>query len=201
MRFILVSIFFIVFLGCSSEENVDVKMDDSVENSEKIKDTIVEKQEEEQAQEEKINYPEDCVFDMNTQTSEFLEGIKEFENFLWIDSLKTATIPLENGDTIEITRGGCDHYSFYVTLISYSDLTKIEDVDYWINRMEKLTRLISEFENDNIYSLYQEEKYNLIENDNQLYYSFNQDAYCDMSLTLEQYSKKKITITIGYYMC
>ena len=106
MKNISVFISIIIFLGCSPKENTDEKIELSDSNIEETQALIEEKKELEEQQNSDFD---ECVFDMKTQTSDFLNEIKEFENYLWIDSLKMAMIPLGNGDTIEVNRGGCDH--------------------------------------------------------------------------------------------
>ncbi|MBL4651730.1 MAG: hypothetical protein JKY53_02540 [Flavobacteriales bacterium] len=83
---------------------------------------------------------DDCIFDTKTQNEEFLKGIEELSGWNWIDGLHTAFIPLENGDTIEINKGGCIHYNYYVRLHSYSDSTSVRQTNYWKNEILKITR-------------------------------------------------------------
>ncbi|MCB0737852.1 MAG: hypothetical protein KDC92_10095 [Bacteroidetes bacterium] len=52
----------------------------------------------------------DCIFDHATQTDGFVRDVSKFKNYTWVDSIKTAFIRLENGDSIIASRGGCAHF-------------------------------------------------------------------------------------------
>ena len=54
---------------------------------------------------------EECVFDMSTQTDEFLRSNNLLKNFSW-DSNNKIAIGLIGKDTLQITRGGCVTLAF-----------------------------------------------------------------------------------------
>ena len=56
---------------------------------------------------------DDCIFDQSTQTDEFLKDIQALKSYVWDYESRTATILLENHDTLLISRGGC--YDFGVS--------------------------------------------------------------------------------------
>ncbi len=59
---------------------------------------------------EQSDNPLDCTYDQLSQTDEFLKNIDELKNYKWDYDKRTATIVLNNGDTLLITRGGCYHF-------------------------------------------------------------------------------------------
>jgi len=145
---------------------------------------------------------DDCVFDLNTQTDDFIKEIPEFSNYVWDNEQKKATIKLDDGNTLIVTRGGCAHFSFYGNLLlnkselNLNDESKIFKKALWI--AEKLFHksdfeFIKESLNKRIFEIEQSE--------NQKYYDFQIDRYCDMTLVIEKTNNNKISIEIGYYMC
>lgn len=100
----------------------------STNNNENTDSTIIS---EEDSFEQEIS--EECTFDVKTQTSEFLQGIEEFENHVWVDSIKTAIILLENGDSLHIKRGGCSHFEVSVTLLT-NEQVNVNDTIYWLDK-------------------------------------------------------------------
>jgi|GEM_PF-3024057 len=98
--------------------------------------------------------PDDCIFDQQTQTDEFLKNIAEFDGYYWDKDSKTAEIPLDRGDYLLITRGGCYHFGVSAEFrlrndtTDYSDWQNVYDKVLWIAKI-----LDSEF------------KFNMIKND------------------------------------
>ena len=145
---------------------------------------------------------DDCIFDVATQTPEFLDGIDQLKNYTWDDNSKTATIPLDNGDTVEITRGGCAHYSFYISLRSPSDTTALSNTAHWISKLKNITMLFeADFENETIYSLLSDGQYDLDSTANQHYYVLLQDQYCDMTFRIQRIPGGGALVEVGYYIC
>jgi hypothetical protein len=88
-----------------------VKNDIKITNQENIELTETESESESEFNED------DCVFDLNTQTDDFLKETPKFSNYVWNNERKKATIKLDNGNTLIVTRGGCVHFSFYGNLL------------------------------------------------------------------------------------
>lgn len=144
---------------------------------------------------------DDCIFDQTTQTDAFLKGLPELEDYIWIDSLKQAVILLDNGETLNVARGGCIHFNTYIELVTDLDKTPITDTDYWIERIHKYTTLLDNiFDNELVDSLIASKSYDLEEHPSQLYFSFHQDIACHMSLIIENKSGQT-SVQIGYYVC
>ena len=143
-----------------------------------------------------------CTFDLNTQTDDFLKEIPEFSNYVWDNEHKKATIKLGDGNTLIVTRGGCAHFSFYGNLLlnkselNLNDESKIFKKALWI--AEKLFHK-SDFEF--IKESLNKRTFEIEQSENQKYYDFQIDRYCDMTLVIEKTNNNQISIEIGYYMC
>jgi hypothetical protein len=144
---------------------------------------------------------EDCVFDLKAQNDSFLMGVEPFKNYVWVDSLKTAIVGMANGDTIEITRGGCVHYSYYISLNSGSDTTSFSNTQHWINKIRSLAKHLPGFENDMIDALISAKRYSVEQNEDLYVYSFEQEKYCYMELSIQPLDGKRILVELGYYLC
>lgn len=77
---------------------------------------------------------EDCIFDQATQTDEFLKNVQELKGYNWDYASRTATYILETGDTLLVTRGGCNHFT-----VSAEFRLRNDKADYskWSNVYQK----------------------------------------------------------------
>ena len=145
---------------------------------------------------------EDCVFDLNTQTDDFLKEIPEFSNYDWDNEQKKATIKIDDGNTLIVTRGGCAHFSFYGNLLlnkselNLNDESKIFKKALWIAE-----KLFHKSDIDFINESLNKRNFEIEQSENQKYYDFQIDRYCDMTLVVEKINNNQISIEIGYYMC
>lgn len=55
---------------------------------------------------------DECMFDLLTQTDDFLKNNPWVKKYKWNDEDKQGVVYLDSGDSIEIRRGGCNHFSF-----------------------------------------------------------------------------------------
>jgi hypothetical protein len=143
---------------------------------------------------------DDCIFNPDIQTADFLKNIKEFEGYKWDDKTKTAGIR-SGKDSVAITRGGCMHYSYYITLYSGAGNLNIDDTDYWIDKISKIASLLPDFENELINKLLKEENFTLDRTPEHLYFTLHQDIYCHMSLIIKRDEQNIISVELGYYLC
>ncbi len=141
----------ILFLSCnqgkSTSKNVSVHIkedgiylvEDSIkEKNEKVYDLIVV---EEQVEDE------DCIFDQATQTDEFLKGIKELEGYVWNQETKTAAIRISENETLEIYRGGCDHFGLSISFkLTGKNVSYPKDREVVFGKLLWAVKLIKEFD-------------------------------------------------------
>ncbi len=181
---ILLTIF--IAIGCNDSQSEN-KLKDTIK-----KDSVINTADEQS---------EECIFDETAQTSVFLDTVPNFKKLHWIDSTKTAIIPLENNDTLQVKRGGCIHFYFYFTLICHSDNHSFEDQNYWMNKIQFYTKQINDFDNELIDSLWTNKLFEEDINDKQILLNFTQDFYCNQSLRIVKNNDGSVTVELGYYQC
>ena len=74
----------------------------------------------------------ECIYDLETQTNGFLKETSFGEIHEWNNDNKTALIHISEYETLEILRGGCSHFNYFVTLTHYEDTADISDYKSWI---------------------------------------------------------------------
>jgi len=83
---------------------------------------------------------EECLFDQNTQTDEFVKSVSEFKEYTWDDGLKEATIQLKNGHTLVAHRGGCLHFGISGTLYMKGSNPNSQDLEYWLDEAKWIAK-------------------------------------------------------------
>lgn len=91
------------------------------------------------------NAPEECIFDQATQTDEFLKDVNELKGYKWDYTSRTATYILEQGDTLLITRGGCNHFTVSAEFRLTNDKTDYAD---WNNVFKKALWIADALDNE-----------------------------------------------------
>ncbi len=147
-----------------------------------------------------ISQENECVFDLETQTNEFLKNTDLWNNHDWDSKTKTATIYASDHETLEITRGGCDHFSYYLTLTLNDDQTELIDYDYWLDHILLWARALNDFDIDQFESVNTMTLKPNSESINQVVWYLEQELYCSSEIWIEK-EGSKTKITIGYYLC
>ncbi len=142
----------------------------------------------------------DCIFDQLTQTNEFLKGTEFWNIHEWDNETKTALVHISEYETLEIKKGGCVHFSYYVTLSLFDDSTRLDNHEYWIDAIQTWTHKLPDFDNEHLDSLIKKRTNPEQNSDKQLVWFFDQDMYCSSELWIER-EGTKTTIRIGYYQC
>lgn len=89
-----------------------------------------------------IEKSDNCIFDLTTQTDDFIDSIPEIKNYSWNSETHTAMSIKPNGDTLILVRGGCDHFVKGIWKASRSDLLNDGDENIWIEEALMLGELI-----------------------------------------------------------
>lgn len=145
---------------------------------------------------------DDCIFDQLTQTDEFLKDIKELQNYKWNYDSRTATIILDNSDTLLITRGGC--YHFGVTA-EFRISNKETDFTDWNNVYNKVLWIAKLLDKEFAYTQIKNEidshkvKFGEIENGEVVYFSNDILQQNHYEITRQQSNNLNI-ITLSYYI-
>ncbi|WP_340154053.1 hypothetical protein [uncultured Marivirga sp.] len=142
----------------------------------------------------------DCVFDLSTQTDDFIKEIEETETYTWDDSKKEATILLDNGDTLIAHRGGCNHFGVSGTLIKEN--VRLENIDKSYIIQSGIWIAERMFTPANVKELkikLETEDYQIGRDDENLFYLyFNHESYSEYFLRAERI-EGLVKIQIGYY--
>jgi hypothetical protein len=142
----------------------------------------------------------DCIFDLETQTNDFLIETPFWENHNWDVEAKTAYVKLTEADSLEIYRGGCSHFGYYVSLISSSQNADISDDAFWIAEIQKWTHQLPDFDNDFVYALLENRGEPDESSPNQLVWYLDDENYCVTELWIE-FKHGKVEVRLGYYLC
>ena len=191
-----ITIFGITYFGLEMFEFAKgVKNDTIIPKKETIKLTV--------SKTESEPHEDNCIFDLTTQTDDFLKTIPEFSNYIWNNEQKKATIKLENGNTLIVTRGGCYHFSFYGNLfLSKSELNLNDESEIFKRTLWIADKLFHESDFKLIKELLKNKAYNIEKSKNQFYLTFDQEYYCNMTLVAKQLiDQDLISIEIGFYQC
>ncbi|MFD2245408.1 hypothetical protein [Pontibacter ruber] len=145
---------------------------------------------------------EDCIFDQATQTDEFLRVVAALKGYKWNQETRTASFLLPQGDTLLISRGGCEHFTVSVEFRLRNDKT---DYTKWSNVFSKALwiakvldhefnyeELKSDIEANRInFSRYEETGTDVI--------SFSEETLTDRNYTLERHLQPGLQkITLSY---
>ncbi len=133
MKTILSLILLLIASSCSNPDQENKQISIIEERPSVITDSLKNENIQQTASENAKS--EDCIFDQATQTDEFLKGIQELKGYKWDFASRTATYILETGDSLLVTRGGCNHF-----IISGEFRLRNDKTDYsqWVNVYQKV---------------------------------------------------------------
>jgi len=146
---------------------------------------------------------QNCIYDLDTQTDDFLKGIPAFSNYTWNNDLKQATVILSEEETMIVERGGCNHFSYYCTLqLKTSDLTVKNQKEIFTKALWMAEKLFAtEDYNFFLYAL-ETGDYAIQKYDHQFLITFETEAYCQAELFfIVDPETHRVDIKIGYYLC
>lgn len=142
----------------------------------------------------------DCIFDLNTQTDDFLQKTPELSNYSWNDSTKTATILLQNNDTLFATRGGCIHFNMRGELIRAYRKPLKENINHWFTEAKWISKsIMPESDFDKLEEMIRAKDYKFSKNiEEGIYLNFTGHIYSEWYLHIYQ-KEKNTVIETGYY--
>jgi hypothetical protein len=145
-----------------------------------------------------INYfkGDDCIFDLATQTDEFLQGIPELENYVWNKHINTGKIQLEGNETLYISRGGCNHFGasadFHIAGKEINLEQALEKI-IWIAELLK-----DEFEVELLKEAIENKEY---KTENLSYISFSNQRLSDLTYSMSfRQDSEESKISLSWYM-
>ena len=145
---------------------------------------------------------EECVFDMSTQTDEFLRSNNLLKNFSW-DSNNKIAIGLIGKDTLQITRGGCGHFSFYGELTTKKiDTLNFGNKEFGFKKAMEIVKIVfPKVDQDLFENLLKKHSYELQEDVEVKSYFFKNEDYCSTSMYIRKLPNGYYKLEIGYYIC
>lgn len=79
-----------------------------------------------------------CIFDLETQTAEFMERAPQYQRFTWHNRTKLVSLRIRGGDSLYLHRGGCNHFSFWLRKVTKRRTRPASDTAYWISEAQWL---------------------------------------------------------------
>ncbi|GAL85802.1 hypothetical protein Fluta_0656 [Sporocytophaga myxococcoides] len=121
MRHILSLILILLLVSCSSEKVSKEQQEQTIT----AKKSTINKH---------IEVSNDCIFDTSTFkfTSEAIHKFNPKIKFHWNENEKHAILPLEDGDSLILHIGGCNHFSYWAKY--RTDYSKFNDSIYLLNK-------------------------------------------------------------------
>ena len=142
---------------------------------------------------------EDCIFDRSTQTDEFVKNIPEFENYTWNNKTKTATIILDDGDSLMASRGGCVHFGISGKLITSDKSKDLNNLDYWLNKSKWIgERLFDQTTMKELTTALEKGDYIIQKESDRVYLNINHDSYNEFYIVVFK-NELTYSVEIGYW--
>lgn len=122
MRHTIQLLFILLLISCSSEKASKEENEQSIVTK---KSSINSKN---------VELTDECVFDTSTFkfTSQAIHKFNPAIKFHWDENEKRAIIPLEEGDSLILHIGGCNHFSYWAKY--RTDYSKFNDSIYLLNK-------------------------------------------------------------------
>ncbi|WP_459212080.1 hypothetical protein [Aquimarina rhabdastrellae] len=147
---------------------------------------------------------EECIFDLKTQTDDFIKRIPEFSNYKWDDKAKTGIILLKNNEQLLLKRGGCDHFEISGKWIQQRTGHALEEIPYWFEQCRWISkRILSEIDYASLEKMIQDKSFEVDITNNRLYINFSNHDYIEWYLAVDmddETHKNNVVIETGYYL-
>jgi hypothetical protein len=200
MKVLTSLIVMIVFFSCKQETKATFLSDD-YKNEIPTEDCINPSEVEIESPSVIITNIHDCTFDQETQTDEFLKGIKDLEVYTWDVETKTAEIVLNDHWGLTIKRGGCDHFEMYASFVydRILDIEKEGDRKQIFDNIIWITSLLEDFDGEDIKRVIEENEISITKRDEFNYHANFMDEKLYELYYFDFNNKDKTTFKIGYY--
>ena len=146
-------------------------------------------------------YPDDCTYLQSMQTDDFLKNAHELKGYVWDSIDKTATVVLNENETLKIRKGGCYDYcvsaEFIISKseIDYSDWENVFKKVLWIAQILK-----SEFYYEELKKEMEAKNYTTEKSNNTESLWFNSEHFKILHLSISRDIKSNpVKIKISHY--
>lgn len=149
-----------------------------------------------------IPVPEECMFDLATQTDEFLKTNSNVDHFEWSNKTHEGIAYMKNGDTLEVIRGGCNHFLYECS----KNLFFIDQKDISLEAiLESANRMAKDFypksDAQLIDSLIKTKDYIFKQEGKTKYWHLNYEGYAYIEVAFSYWDDTKhYTLSVGYMM-
>jgi hypothetical protein len=139
--------------------------------------------------------PDDCTYLQYMQTDDFLKNAPELKGYVWDSISKTATVLLNDNETLKVRKGGCYDYcvsaEFIISKskINYSDWENVFEKILWIAEILK-----PEFFYDELKKEIEAKNYTLEKLDNEEKLFFNSEHFKNIHLMISREIKEDLTV-------
>lgn len=145
---------------------------------------------------------EDCIFnnDYKGLTKQWIQKCDSLTPYLWVDSSKSYLRQISDSESLELSQGGCAHYSWDLILV-VSQTDNFENHNFWLGKALILARkfemdpFIAPLENNQLKIVYRTQ--DLIQ------FMFPYDDVTSTYLSegvILQRKKGKIILSMNYYI-
>lgn len=142
---------------------------------------------------------EECIFDLSTQTDDFLKEKGVFKDYTWDDDKKVATIILESGDILKAQRGGCVHFAMSGELILNGSVSSIENMDYWLEKATWIAKnLFSKADSEHLENQLATKEYQAHTDSDSMYIFIPHESYIEYSIAVRK-ENGATYVYVGYY--
>lgn len=142
---------------------------------------------------------EECIFDLSTQTDDFLKEKGVFKDYTWDDDKKEATIILDSGDILKAHRGGCVHFGMSGELILKDSVTSIENMDYWLDKATWIAKsLFNEADSEHLKNQLSTKGYQAETDSDSIYIFIPHESYIEYSISVRK-ENGATYVYVGYY--
>ncbi len=192
--------------GCKQVANKELQSTSStrtiVSNIEEIKrdDSLVLNEKETLITGETVLEEEECIFDQSSQTDEFLEGIKELENYSWDQKTKTAEIILNDHWSLTIKRGGCDYFTFEASFAYDRFIDFEEDKELVFDKIIWLSNLLDDLDGEILTECIRENKLTVEPEDSKRHIHFMDVRIYELYYMLFYTTDDSSHFRISYYI-
>lgn len=119
----------------------------------------------------------DCVFNKDTVTDNFVKAVPEFQDYTWDSHTKEARIVLPNNDSLYIHIGGCMHYGVSATLTRVGNKKPFTDHKYWLSQAYWIAERVEGFEPDYLHKVDEKKNYDEEMDEEGLFIDFHENDY------------------------
>ena len=145
---------------------------------------------------------EECMFDLATQTGEFLQANPKVDHYEWSNEKHEGLVFMKNGDTLEVIRGGCNHFLFQCSKDLYFPLGESPSNEVILDMANQMAQSIfPDSDVQLIDSLIGAKEYHYGEDQGSRYWYLKYEGYASLEVAYMYWKDTRhYTLSVGYMM-